>query len=92
MHIFLDLLFFLSLFPSPSLSPSLPSLSLLPSIPPSLCQGDHIHGGVVLEQMQLEAAISGVIYEEIERAKTVADAATQGLIHHLQHVPPSFSK
>ena len=49
-------------------------------------------GEVKLEQGQLEAAVSGVIYEEIEEAKTVADAANQALLHHFCHVPPSFSK
>ena len=47
---------------------------------------------MVLDQVPLEAAISGVVYEEIEGAKTVADAANQALLHHLHHVPPSFSK
>ena len=45
-----------------------------------------------LEQGPLEAAVSGVIFEEIEGAKTVADAADLALLHHLCHVPPSFSK
>jgi Zn-dependent M16 (insulinase) family peptidase len=53
---------------------------------------DHVDGSVGLEQGQLEAAISGVIFEEIEKAKTVADTADQSLLHHLLCVSPSFSK
>ena len=49
-------------------------------------------GSVGLEEGQLEAAVSGVIYEEIEEAKTVAAAANQALLHHLRRVSSSFSK
>ncbi|CAI8039021.1 Uncharacterized protein C05D11.1 [Geodia barretti] len=53
---------------------------------------DHVDGSVGLEEGQLEAAVSGVIYEEIEESKTVAAAANQALLHHLRRVSSSFSK
>ena len=55
-------------------------------------QSDHVDGSVGLEEGQLEAAVSGVIYEEIEESKTVAAAANQALLHHLRRVSSSFSK
>ena len=59
---------------------------------PSLLQSDHVHGEVELEQVPVEAAISGVIYQVIEEGKTVADAADQAVLQHLRAVAPTFSK
>ena len=42
--------------------------------------------------MQLESAISGVIYEVIEREKTVSDAASDALVRYLKEVDDSYNR
>ena len=49
-------------------------------------------GETPFEHVQLESAVSGVIYETIQLEKTVADAANQSVLRYLHQVEDSYSK
>ena len=61
-------------------------------IPPPPPQSGFVTGSTPFEHVQLEAAISGVIYEVIEREKTVEEAAHQAVLSYLQDVDYGHSK
>lgn len=52
----------------------------------------YLSGSTPFEQLSLEAAISGVIFEFIDREKTVALAADQAVLNYLRHLEPGHSK
>ena len=58
----------------------------------SLTQTGYISGTTPFDQVQLESAISGVIYEVIEREKTVSDAAGDALLRYLKEVDDSYNR
>ena len=49
-------------------------------------------GSTPFDQVQLESAISGVIYEVIEQEKTVSDAANDALVRYLKEVDNSYNR
>eukprot|EP00112_Aurelia_sp_Birch-Aquarium-sp1_P017903 Seg42.13_Seg42.8 transcript_id=Seg42.13_Seg42.8/GoldUCD/mRNA.D3Y31 product="putative protein C05D11.1" protein_id=Seg42.13_Seg42.8/GoldUCD/D3Y31 len=53
---------------------------------------DFISGETPFEEEQLEAAISGVIFETIEKEQTVCDAAFQSMVSTFKGVSQQFSK
>ena len=55
-------------------------------------QNGFVTGSTQFESVQLESAISGVIFELIEREKTVADSAYQAILHYLQEVDNTYSR
>ena len=87
-----------------SLSLSLSFLFLSLSLSLSLCmiffirfyfilpQTGYLSGSTPFDDVQLESAISGVIYEIIEREKTVSDAASDALMCYLKQVDNSHNR
>ena len=57
-----------------------------------LPQTGYLSGSTPFDEVQLESAISGVIYEIIEREKTVSDAASDALMCYLKQVDNSHNR
>ena len=92
--------------PSISLCPSLPLSSSIPLSFTfflqvkiyhfffifALPQSGYLSGSTPFDEVQLESAISGVIYEIIEREKTVSHAASNALMCYLKQVDNSHNR
>ena len=57
-----------------------------------LPQTGYLSGSTPFDDVQLESAISGAIYEIIEREKTVSDAASDALMCYLKQVDNSHNR
>ena len=58
----------------------------------ALPQSGYLSGSTPFDEVQLESAISGVIYEIIEREKTVSHAASNALMCYLKQVDNSHNR
>ena len=58
----------------------------------ALLQSGYLSGSTPFDEVQLESAISGVIYEIIEREKTVSHAASNALMCYLKQVDNSHNR
>ena len=82
-------LFSPSVFSPLSLTFSLHTTFILHFVLP---QTGYLSGSTPFDEVQLESAISGVIYEIIEREKTVSDAASNALMCYLKQVDNSHNR
>ena len=55
-------------------------------------QDEFVGGTKPFEQVQLESAISGVVYEIIQSEKTVADAEQEAILNYLKQRDQSYSR